>query len=166
MGTQLPQEKGGTAAPPHFWAYVLWPNGWMNLGTEVALGPGQIVLDGDPASSAEESGTTPPISAHVCCGQTAGWIKIPVGRDVELGPGDIVSDRDPLKRGTSPPLFGPCLLWPNGWIDQNATSYGGRPRLRPHCVKWGPSSPVERGTAAPLFSAHVCGQTVAHFSYC
>ena len=75
--------------------------------------PSHIVLDGDPASSAEESGTTPPISAHVCCGQTAGWIKIPVGRDVELGPGDIVSDRDPLKRGTSPPLFGPCL-WPNG----------------------------------------------------
>ena len=28
-------------------------------------------------------------------------------------------------------------------------------------------SPPERGTAAPLFSAHLyCGQTVAHLSYC
>jgi len=26
--------------------------------------------------------------------------------------------------------------------------YGGRPRPRPHCVRWGPSSPTERGTAA------------------
>ena len=40
------------------------------------------------------------------------------------------------------------LLWPNGWMDQDATWYGGRPRPRPHCVRWGPSSP-ERGTAAP-----------------
>ena len=33
---------------------VLWPNGWMDqdataLGTEVGLGPGHIVSDGDPA---------------------------------------------------------------------------------------------------------------------
>jgi len=31
---------------------VLWPNGWMDqdvTGTEVGLGPGDIVLDGDPA---------------------------------------------------------------------------------------------------------------------
>jgi len=30
-----------------------------------------------------------------------------------------------------------------------------------------PAPPPERGTAAPLLSAHVyCGQTVAHLSYC
>jgi len=31
---------------------VLWPNSWMDkvkLGTEVGLGPGHIVLDGDAA---------------------------------------------------------------------------------------------------------------------
>jgi len=32
-----------------------------------------------------------------------------------VGPGEIVLNGDPapLKRGTAPPLFGPCLLWPN-----------------------------------------------------
>ena len=32
-------------------------------------------------------------------------------------------------------------LWPNGWIDQNATWYGGRPWPRRHCVRWGPNTP-------------------------
>ena len=33
------------------------------------------------------------------------------------------------------------VLWPNGWIDHDAAWYGGRPRPRPHCARWGPSSP-------------------------
>jgi len=59
--------------------------------------------------------------------------------ELRLGPGDIVLDGDPapLKRDTAPSLFGPCLLWPNGWMDQDPTWYGGRPRPRPHCVRWG-----------------------------
>ena len=60
------------------------------------------------------------------------------------------------------------VLWSNGWINQNDTWHGRRPRPRPHCVRWGPSSPFpqERGHSPP-FSAHVyCGQTVAHLSYC
>jgi len=40
------------------------------------------------------------------------------------------------------------VLWPNGWMDQDATCYDGSPRPRQHCVRWGPSSPTERGTAA------------------
>jgi len=54
----------------------------------------------------------------------------------------------PLKRGTAK-VFGPCLLWPDGWMDQDAIWYGGRPRRRPHCVRRGPSSPPKRVTAAP-----------------
>jgi len=49
-----------------------------------------------------------------------------------------------------PPNFGPCLLWPNGWMDEDAAWYGSRPRLRPHCTRRGPSS-CERGTAPLLF---------------
>jgi len=46
------------------------------------------------------------------------------------------------KRGTGPhPIFGPCTLWPNGCMDQDASWYGGRPRPRRRCVRWGPSSP-------------------------
>jgi len=41
------------------------------------------------------------------------------------------------------------VLWPNGCMDQDATWYRGRPRPRRHCVRWGPSSPTERGTTAP-----------------
>ena len=57
------------------------------------------------------------------------------------------------------------VLWPNGWMDQDATRYGGRPRPSPHCVRCGdPASPT---AAPPHFSAHVyCGHTVAHLSYC
>jgi len=46
------------------------------------------------------------------------------------------------------------VLWPNGWMDQDETWYGGRPRPRPHCVRWGTSSPTERSTATFHFSAH------------
>ena len=37
----------------------------MKLGMAVGLGPGHIVLDGDPAPS--QRGTAPQFSAHVCC---------------------------------------------------------------------------------------------------
>ena len=47
------------------------------------------------------------------------------------------------------------LLWPNGWMDQGATWYGGRSRPRRHCVTWGPSSlPPRKGAQQPpLFGA-------------
>jgi len=46
------------------------------------------------------------------------------------------------QKGAQPPIFGPYLLWPNGWMDQGVTWHGGRPRPKRHCVTWGPSSPV------------------------
>jgi len=49
----------------------------MPLGMEVGLGPGHIVLDDDLASPPK--GAHPQFSAHVCCGQTAGWIKMSLG---------------------------------------------------------------------------------------
>jgi len=74
------------------------------------------------------------------------------------------SSSPPLK-GAYTPNFCPCALWPNGWMDQNATWYVDRPWPRRHCVRWGPSSPNKRDS--PQFSAHVCcGQTVAHLNYC
>ena len=56
----------------------------------------------------------------------------------------------PPKWAQHPLLFGPCLLWQNDWMDQDANWYGCRPRSRPHCVRWGPSFP-QRGTTAPNF---------------
>jgi len=43
------------------------------------------------------------------------------------------------------------VLWPNGWMDDDATWYGGRPHPRRHCVRWGPSSPQKGTTSPPLF---------------
>jgi len=40
-------------------------------------------------------------------------------------------------------------------MDQDATWHEGKPRLRPYCVKCGPSSPLKGGTVHH-FSAHVC----------
>jgi len=67
---------------------------------------------------------------------------MPLGMEVGLDPGDILLDGEPApfpKKGTEPPIFGPCLLWPNGCVDQDATWYGGRPQPRPHCARWRPS---------------------------
>jgi len=98
----------------------------MPLGMEVGLSPGYFVLDGDPALPPQKGGEAPsPISAHVYCGQTAGWIKMALGMEVGLGPGHIVLDGDqvplPKKGAAPPPIFGPFLLRPNGWMHQDAT---------------------------------------------
>ena len=47
------------------------------------------------------------IGTFVYCGQTAGWIKIPLGLEVGLGPGNIVLDGNPAphwKKYSSPPF--------------------------------------------------------------
>jgi len=68
----------------------------MSLGMEVGLGPGHIVVDGDPAPPPQKGGTgTHQFLAHVYCAQTAGWVKMPLGREVHLEPSNIVLDEDP-----------------------------------------------------------------------
>ena len=65
----------------------------MKLGREVGLGPGHIVLDGDPAPPKglvswefnvlfqhkygyiRDKGHSPQFSAHVCCGQTVAHLR-------------------------------------------------------------------------------------------
>ena len=95
----------------------------MKLGLQLGLGPGHIVLDGDPASLSQR-GTATQYSAHICCGQMAGWIKMQLCMVVGLGPGDFVLHGNPAplpEKGAEPPIFGPFLLWPNGWMHQDAT---------------------------------------------
>jgi len=96
----------------------------MKLRMAVGLDPGHIVSDGDRAPLPKRA-AAPQFSAHLSCAQTAGWIKIPLGREAGFGPGDIVLDG-----GIAPP----CLVWPNGSMDQDATWYGDRPWPMPHCV--------------------------------
>ena len=139
--------------------------GWikMPLGMEIDLRPGDIVLDGDPAPLPKK-GAAPPnfrpmfIVAHVYCGRTAGYIKMVLGMEVGLSPSDFVLDRNPApspKRRRSPPIFGRCLLRPNSCMDQDATWYGGRPRPRRNCVRWGPSSPPSKKGDGALNFQHM-----------
>ena len=77
---------------------------------------------------------------------------MPLGTVVNLGPGDVVLDGvvDPVK-GAQPSSFGSCLLWPNGWMDEDTTWYGS--------IDLGPGRIVldrvpalrKRGTAAHYF---------------
>ena len=115
----------------------------MPPGMEVRLGPGHIVLDGDPAPPPPK-GHSLQLVAHICCVPMAGWIKMPLDMEVGLGPGHIVLDGDPTplpKKGDSSSMFDPCPLWLNGWMDQDATWHEGSTRPMRHCVRWGPSSP-------------------------
>jgi len=52
--------------------------------------PGHTVLDGDPGPPKRAQHLQ--FLAHVYCGQTVGWIKVPLGTVVNLGPGDVVLD--------------------------------------------------------------------------
>jgi len=155
------------AQPPIFGPYLLWPNGWMDQdntwhGGEPWSGP-HCARWGP--SSPPQKGAEPPLkfSDHFYCGQTFRCIKMPLGMEVDRSPCDFVLDGDsaaPLsKKGAELPIFGPCLLWPNGWMHQDATWYGGRPHPRRLCVRWGSSPSPKRGLS-PQFSANVyCGQT-------
>jgi len=95
---------------------------WMKmpLGTEIGLEPGDIVLDGDPATLHKNGHNSPQFSAHVlwpigCMDHDATSISTEEG----LSPGHIVLDGDPPtpfppKRRSKAPIFGPCLLRQNG----------------------------------------------------
>jgi len=64
-------------------------------------------------SPSPKGGGAPKFSAHVYCGQTAGWIKMTLDMKVGLGPVHIVLDGDTApspKKGTEPPNFWPIFI--------------------------------------------------------
>ena len=73
----------------------------------VGLSPGDFVLDGDPAPLLKK-GRSLQFLADVYGGQTAAWIKMPLGTEVGLVLRGIVFDVDPAtprKKGTHPTQF-------------------------------------------------------------
>ena len=132
----------------------------MPLGTKVGLSPGDFVLDGDPAPTPK--GAVP----HPIFGPRLLWRYGCMDQDATWYGGNPRPTRHCVRCGLAIPrkkahsahaIFGPCLLWPNGSMAEDVAWYGSRPRTMPHCTRRGLSS-RERGTAAPLFSAHIyCG---------
>jgi len=155
----LPSPKRGRSTPV-FGACVLWPNSWMDQdGTWRGGGPwSRSHCDSCRPSSPPKKGGRAPNFRPIYCGQMAGCITMPLGMEVGLSPGDFVLDatQPPSpKRGQSPQFSAHVYC---GWMDQDVTWYGGRPRPKRHCVTWGPSSPP-KGTAPQFLADVYCGQT-------
>jgi len=80
---------------------------------------------------------------------------LPLGTEVGLGPGHIVLDAPSPEKGNTAPIFGPCLLCRNGWMDKDATFY------------MGTQLPLPKRGQPLIFRTMsiVVNQTVAHLSY-
>ena len=165
-GPSSPPLKGHST--PIFSPCLLCPNGLMHQDATWygcrPRRPSHIVLDGDPALS-QKRDTAPRFWAHVCCGQTAERIKMPLDTVVSLGPGDITLDGDPAppkKKGAQPHQFSAhvysgqtpiCIRIPL------STEVG---LSRGDIVLDGDPAPLPQKGAEPQFSAHVyCGQMAA-----
>ena len=72
VGTWTDQDETWHAGRPRSWPYC------------VRRGP----------TSPSPKGHSPQYSAHICCRQMAGWIKMPLGMELGLSTGDIVLGRD------------------------------------------------------------------------
>jgi len=119
MRTQLPLPKKG-AEHPSFSPRLLWPNGCMDQDESWHGGrprPWPHCVRCEPRSSSPKR-HSPQFSAHVYCGQMAGWIQMPLGTEVSLGPGHILLDGDaahPPKGEQPPPPIVYCGKT-TGWI--------------------------------------------------
>jgi len=137
---------------------ALWPNGSTDRDETWHTGrprPWPHCVRWGPSSSSPKGAQSPPqFSAHICCGKMTAWIKMSLCMELGLGPEDFVLDEYPaplskVGGGRSPQIFGPCLLRPNGWMDEGGTWHGGRPWPRRLCVRWGPSPLPPKGGGAP-----------------
>jgi len=95
--------------PPVCNVGVLWPNGWTDRDETWQAGRPRFwpyCVKWGPSSPPPKGGGAPQFSAHICCGQMAGLIKMLLGMEKRLGPGNFVLDRDPTpppKKGAEPP---------------------------------------------------------------
>ena len=134
-----PPQKGGGDPPPKFSAHVYCGQmpGWikMPLGTKVGLSPGDSVLNEDPVPSPQIGWS--PLSNFRPTSIVAKWLDAsrchlvyggrPQLRGLWVRWGPIPPPKREAEAGAGPPIFGPWLLWPNGWMNQDGTWHGGRP---------------------------------------
>jgi len=113
---------------------VLWPNRWTDHDQTLQAGrprsrPPHCIRWG---RSSHQKGHSPQFSAYVYCGQTAGWIKMPLGTEVDLSLADFVLDGDPA-------------------LHQKVAQF---PQFSAHCVRWGPAPP-QMGHAPNFWSMSI-----------
>jgi len=133
-GDPAPCPKRGSSPSPIFGKFLLCPNGWMHHDATwygCRPQPRGLCVRWGPISLPKK-GAEPPrqFSAHVYCGQTAGWIKMALGMEVGLDPGHIMLDGKPApfpRKGDRAPNIRRILLSLNGWMNQDGTWHGGGP---------------------------------------
>jgi len=127
----------------------------MKLGKQVGLGPGHIVLDGDPAPPPQR-GTAPNVRPIPVAAKWMHGSRRHLLMEIGLGQGDSVLDGDPAL----PPHKGdraPSKFSAHVYSGQTAgrikmvLAIGGRPQSRRLCVRWGPSSPRKSAQPPPNF---------------
>jgi len=117
METQLPlPQKGDTALQFSVDDCCGQAAGWIKMphGTMLGLGPGNIVLDSDPAPpQGAQHPKFRPMSVVVkrLDDKDVTWYE---GRPRPRPHRVTWEPSFPLPKGAQPPIFGPCLLWPNG----------------------------------------------------
>jgi len=148
MGTQLPhrQKRGGAHNFRHM---SIVANGWMHQDATWYGGRPRLrrnMLYGDSAP-AKKGYSTPIFGTSIFAKRlyVSGYHLVR-NYEVRLSLGGIVLDGDPAL----PPRKGnrsqfSANVWPNGWMDEDATWYGCRPPPRPQapqrlCVRCGLSS--------------------------
>jgi len=177
MKTQSPSPKRGGASQI-FGPCLLWPNGRMDQDATWHEGrpqPKRLSVKWGPSTPTPHKG----VRGAPCpiFGPFLLWPNGWMHQDANWHggtpqPRDFVLDGDPAPSqkggrtrglGAPPPIFGPCLLWPNGWMDQDATWRGTRLLSNPHCarwehryasaqglcVRWGPSPPFPKRRRSP-----------------
>ena len=115
-GPSSPSPKGAGPPSPNFRPISVvakrldesrWHLAWRWVLVQATL---YKVGSGDPSPFPQKK------SAHVYCGQTAGWIKMVLGMEISLSPGDFVLDGDsgplPQKRRSPLPNFRPISIVP------------------------------------------------------
>jgi len=130
---------------------------------EMGLGRGHIVLDGGPAPLPIKGAERPPaqFSAHFIVAKRLDASRCQLVWRSASAQATLCSMRtqiSPEKRVHPPhPICGPRLLWPNGWMDEDATWCGSTSRPRPHCIRRGSQLSAKGAphSSPRVFSAHV-----------
>jgi len=131
--------RWGPSPSPILGPFLLRANGWMHQDATWYGGRSQpwgLCVRWGP-SSLPKKGRSPQFSAMSVASKWLHGSRCHLVRRWALVQ---ATDEDPAllpKKGSGAPspIFGPCLLWPNGWMNQDGTWHGGGPWSRPHCTR-------------------------------
>ena len=135
---------------------------------EVSLSPGDFVLDGNPTLPFSRRGGAPNFLPTSIVAKRLHGSRYHLVWRYRPRPTRIYCVRCgpsyPQKKGTpTPPVFVPCLLWPNGWMDEDAAWHTEVDLGSCRIVLDGVPAPSKGAQQLPSF---LLWPQVAHLNYC